>query len=128
MSTPDVNISVSPAQRTGTFKTATLDYPGGYELLSWQLTGLGSGPGSDYENPANGFTATVFSSTDGGNTFTVYDQATWNGGPFTHNGVTDPPPTLAIGLGGLPVGKVFIEIDLVGTMTIGLSGLLTANP
>lgn len=125
MATP-INFSIAGAQRSGSFKTSVLTYPGGYSLLQWTLTGLGSGAGSDYENTALAFTATVYSSTDGGNTYNAYAAASWQGGPYSYKGVTDPPPDLQIGLGNLPAGDVYVEVVLTGTFAdVGLTGSLS---
>jgi hypothetical protein len=121
-----INFSVAPAQRAGAFQTTPANYPGGYALLQWSLTGLGAGPGSDYENPAHAFNATVLYSLDGGATYLEYSRSAWHGGPTVHNGVTDPPPTMAVGLGNLPANCLAkIVIDLSGTMTVGITGSFT---
>ncbi len=122
-----INFSVAPAQRSGSFQTSTMDYPGGYSILEWTLTGLGSGPSSDFENPNNSFTAQVFMSTDGGVTFLPGFVVTWQGGgPKVIHGVTDPPPLMEVGIGSWPFpSKAFIKVILTGTMTIGISGSMT---
>jgi hypothetical protein len=126
MPTP-ITISISPALRSGSFSTAVLDYPGGYSFLNWSLTGMGTGPDSDYENPDNGFTALLYLSIDDGVTYTSFTGAGWRGGPFTDKqGILDPPPILQSPLDGLPANsKVFIQVDLTGTFTIGIDASIT---
>jgi hypothetical protein len=138
MPTP-IDFSFAAAKRSGTFQTSTMNYPGGYSLMEWQLVGLGTGKNSDYENTANNtipdgagvnnaFVCTIQFSTDGGQTFNTYGASTWAAGAHTDKfGTVDPPPTLAIGLGNLPPGcQVFVELQLGGSMTIGIgSGVIS---
>lgn len=126
MPTP-IPFSVAAAQRTGSFATSVMDYPGGYSLMYWELSGLGAGAGSDYENTGNHFLCRVLYSLDGGATFAEYDRATWDGGHAVgRGGAVDPTPALSVGLANLPVSKVKVQIDLTGTMTIGIqNGLIS---
>jgi hypothetical protein len=193
MSTP-ITFSVAPALRSGSFfpwgtAQAPNEYPGGYSTLSFELDIPNA---SDYENAANGFTAIIWCSADGGQTYNQYDAWTWQGGRFisrpgttiasgsnnknlpqstinvanasafpasgqiavningvetivAYTGTTatsftgctggsgklatgqvvlacDPPPQASFGLGNLPAGSdVYIEIDLAGTYTVGVS-------
>lgn len=121
-----IPFSIAAAQRSGTATTAVMTYPGGYSALAWTLTGLGTGAGSDYENPANSVTTTMFYSTDGGVTYGVFQQVVWQGGPYSFRGVIDPPPSLSMPLANLPTGcKAYFQFDLTDTFTVGLSGTMS---
>ncbi len=126
MPTP-INFSVAPALRTGVAETAVTTYPGGYANLTFQLDGLGTGPGSDYENPANHAALTFFYSLDAGVTWLVFNRFTWVGGPVNRHGVIDPTPIGSIPLANLPAGcRVKAGVDLGSTtFTVGLSGTLS---
>lgn len=116
-----INFSVAAAQRSGSFQFGPTAYPGGYTSMSYQLVGMGTGPGSDYENPANGYQAETDYSLDGGNTWSQYDKSTWTGGPQTFKGQTDPPPTLTVDLTNLPANsQIRVVVTLTGTFTIGI--------
>ena len=119
-----INFTIAPAQRSsGSFSSSNVIYPGGHSNLTFSLTGLGSGAGSDYENPANSFDAKFLFDPTGGTNFQVYDEFTWQGGLTVIKGVTDPTPTGSIPLTNLPAGSnVNVTVTLTGTMTIGLTG------
>jgi hypothetical protein len=126
MVTP-INFSVAAAQRSGSFKSTQTTYPGGYSNLTFSLTGLGSGPGSDYENTANGASMTFWIKPPGQGSFSPSYAFTWPGGPQTGiDGTVDPTPSLFTGLANLPANSEFyVEVILTGTFTVGITGTLS---
>lgn len=127
-----INFSVAAAQRSGSFSWGSQSnpntYPGGYSIISWNLIGMGVGAGSDYENAANSFTATIWFSTDGGTTWKVFNATTWQGSQVITKGLT----TIAAGSNNktLPQSTINvadtsafptsgeIAVDISGTNTI----------
>lgn len=127
MPTP-INFSVAAASRVGSFQTSQLTMPAGYSNLAWQLVGMGTGAGSDYENVANSLTVTVQFDPAGGTNYRVYSTSVWTGGPATsRSGVTDPPPNFAVNLANIPVGSsIVIQVSIPRQMTVGIgSGVLS---
>lgn len=122
------SFNIAPASRSGSFQTNPVVYAGnGSGILNATLPGLGTGPGSDYENTANFCTMQLFVDPSGGNNFIEYDMFTWKGGPVSYpdKGITDPTPVEQYPYANvLPVGSnFFIKCLLPSTpMNIGISG------
>jgi hypothetical protein len=120
-----IPFDVLPAQRSGSFQTSTFTKPAGYTKMAFQLTGMGTGPGSDYENPANGFVATIFFKPPGATDFLGGSSFGWPGGPNLDD-PSDPPPYLHAGLFNIQDGSsVYVQVDLTGTFTVGVSGTIS---
>jgi hypothetical protein len=125
MPTP-INLNIATAQRTGVFETSVVAYPGGYSFWSGTLIGLGSGVGSDYENPANGLDIDIYNElTPGSGNYVIFDGFHWQGGPDNFKGQTDPPPAFSFPLNNLPVGNIKVRFTFTGTFTVGLSSTLS---
>lgn len=123
-----ITVDIAPAQRSSGFQGGSQIFTGGgYNNLEGTLTGLGSGPGSDYENPANSVAMFINIDPTGGTNFTQYPMFTWQGGPVTVKGVTDPPPPEQFFFGNvLPVGaNFFFSWVVTGTPTVGFSGTIS---
>jgi hypothetical protein len=119
MPTP-INFSVAPAQRSGSFQTSTFTMLAGYTRMHFELTGMGTGPGSDYENPAIGFAATIHYIRPGETLVRDGGAFTWQGGPNLDD-PSDPPPFMSTGLFTINTGsQVWVTIDLTGTFTVGI--------
>jgi hypothetical protein len=122
-----IPINVAPAARANgsTLQTATVNNPGGFVTWSGTLTGLGSGAGSDYENPANALDIGIYYEDPlHAGQYILYAGFHWQGGPLVLHGVTDPPPPFSFGLGNLPVGNVRVQFAFTGNYTVGLTSTL----
>lgn len=122
-----IPLNVAPALRQpGQVFTAVLAYSGGYSQWAGTLTGLGSGPGSDYENTNNHlFIGLYQESPAGSGTYIEYNGFTWDGGPNDFKGQTDPPPPFSFGLGNTPPGNYKVGFTFTGSYTVGLSSTLS---
>jgi hypothetical protein len=122
----NVNVAANPRLNGTTLQTTTLNNPGGFATWAGTLTGLGSGPGSDYENVDNALDIGLYYEDPlHAGQFIQYDGFRWQGGPFVHHGVTDPPPPFSFGLGNLPVGNVRVQFAFTGSYTVGLASTLS---
>jgi hypothetical protein len=120
MPTP-IAFSVPAARRSGTFDTAAMTMPEGYTLLRWTLA---IPKVAEYEDPGNSFRAEVHAAPPGG-VDGIYQSAGWAGGRVVSKGVTDPAPTIAVGVDDIPVGSsVFVRVSVPVAMTIGIDGTL----
>lgn len=120
-----IPFSVSAASRTGKFDTSTFTNPGGLSTIYFELNVPTT---AEYENAANGFTATLFAKKPGDAGFSDVADATWKGGHLVSGkGVTDPVPAFAWDVTALPTStQVFAEINVTGTYTIGIqNGLIS---
>lgn len=122
-----IPVTIAPAQRSGSFQSSSQIYAGGFSNIQGTLTGLGSGPGSDYENTANSIAMFINIDPAGGTNFIVYPMFTWQGGAVTIKGVTDPPPAEQFFFTNvLPVNaNFFLSWIVTGTPTVGFSGSIS---
>lgn len=122
-----ISVNIAPVQRSSGFQSNSQIYAGGFSNLQGTLTGLGSGAGSDYENTANSIAMFINIDPTGGTNFTQYPMFTWQGGPVTLHGVTDPPPAEQFFFANvLPVGaNFFFSWTITGTLTVGFSGTIS---
>jgi hypothetical protein len=108
-----IPFAVATANRSGTFQTAPLNYPGGYSRIYFELDIPIT---SQYEDTTNGFTATLLVDGDA-------SAATWTGGRVVaRDGVTiDPPPAFEWDLTRVAVGAVLqVRMALTRAMKVGI--------
>ncbi len=123
-----VTFNIPPALRQdGTvIESQVINYQGQFTLFDGTITGLGTGPGSDYENPANHMVfGLYYEDPESPGSYLLGPGFTWTGGPFVkRDGTVDPPPQLRCGM-AFPLGNIKLRVSISGTFTAGISGTLS---